>query len=190
MCMNSSTMNFVHVTVKVQDIIWDEFLISQDHVLFITFNSQNNKGELLESIRANELIVTQHKGAALITPYTNKDQYIYESEIMESVNKLNISSYEEEDIVTLRKLELKKPKCVQKLYINGYLLSLFVKMLQQSSVYRRSAITNFRECLKKMGKISQQTSIMEFSMKLVYPHKQIIDFAWYVEACFPDVLCH
>lgn len=29
-----------------------------------------------------------------------------------------------------------------------------------------------------MENISQQSGIMEFSMKLVYPHKQVIDFAW------------
>lgn len=178
-------MNSVHVTVMVQDIIWDEFLISQDNILFITFNSLNSKGELQEIIEANELIVADHEGAALFSSCINKDQHIYGSEITKSVRKLNTSSY---DIVTLRQLELRKPKCVQKLYINGYLLSLFVKTLQQSAVYRRSVITNFKECLQKTGKISQQNGIMEFSMMLLYPHKQVIDFSWYVESCFLHVL--
>lgn len=182
-------MNLVHVTVTVQDIIWDEFLISQDNILFITFNSLNSKGELQEGIKAHELIVSKNK--ATTSSCINKNQHIHGSEITKHVNKLSISSYEEEGIVSLRKLELRKPKCVQKLYINGYLLSLFVKTLQQSALYRRSVMTNFKECLKKKGKMSQQNGIMEFSMKLVLPHKQVIDFAWYVESCcFLHVLSH
>jgi len=184
MYTNSSPMNLVHVTVAVQDIIWDEFLISQDSILFITSNSLNSKGELHEGIKADELIVSSNKAAALISSCINKNQHIYGSEITKSVNKLRISSFEEGGIVTLRKLELRKPKCVQKLYINGYLLSLFVTTLQQSALYRRSVITNFKECLKKKGKMSQQNGIMEFRMKLVFPHKQVIDFAWYVESLF------
>jgi hypothetical protein len=170
-------MNLVHVTVTVQDIIWDELLISQDNILFITFNSLNSKGELQEGIKADELIVSDNKATALISSCINKNQ-IYGSEITKNVKKLSISSFEEGGIVTLRKLELRKPKCVQKLYINGYLLSLFVKTLQQSALYRRSVITNFKECLKKKGKMSQRNGIMEFRMKLVFPHKQVIDFAW------------
>jgi hypothetical protein len=176
--------------VTVQDIIWDKFLISQDNILFITFNRLNSKGELQEGIKADELIVSNNKAAALMS-CINKNKHIYGSDITKNVNKLTISSYEEGGIVTLPKLELRKPKCVQKLYINGYLLSLFVKMLQQSALYRRSVITNFKECLKKKGKMSQQNGIMEFSMKLLFPHKQVIDFMWYVESyCFLHVLCH
>jgi len=191
MYTNSSPMNLAHVTVTVQDIIWDEFLICQDNILFITFNSLHSKDELQEGIKADELIVSNNKAAALISSCINKNQHIYGSEITKNVNKLSISSYKEGGIVTLRKMELRKPKCVQKLYINGYLLSLFVKTLQQSALYRRSVITNFKECLKRKGKMSQQNRIMEFSMKLVFPHKQVIDFAWYVESyCFLHVLYH
>ena len=184
-------MNLVHVNVMVQDIIWDEFMISQDNILFITLNSLNSKGELQEGIKADELIVSKNKAAAIISSCIHKNQHIYGSEIIKNVNKLSISFYEEGGIVTLRKLELGKPKCVQKLYINGYLLSLFVKTLQQSALYRRSVITNFKECLKKKGKMPHKNGIMEFNLKLAFPHKQVIDFAWYVESyCFLHVLPH
>jgi hypothetical protein len=164
--------------VTVQDIIWDEFLISQDNVVFVTFNCLSSKGELQEGIKASELMVSKDKAAALISSCINKNQHIYESQITKNVNKLSISSFEEGNIVSLRKLELRKPKCVRKLYINGYLLSIFVKTLQQSALYRRSVMANFKECLKKKGKMSQQNGILEFCMKLVFPHKQVIDFAW------------
>jgi hypothetical protein len=179
-------MKLVHVTVMVEDIIWDEFLISEDRVLFITFNRQcsnNDIGhleELLESIKANESVVSHHKGATLIESNINNVQHINGQDSMEKVNKSDISFCVEGDTDMLQKQKLRIPKYVMKLCINGHILSLFVKTLQQSAVYRKSVVTNFKECTKKMGIVSQPSGMVKVNMKLVCPHKAIIDYAWYV----------
>lgn len=177
-------MKLIRVIVMVQDIPWDELLISQDDVLFITFNNQHSNSdvahlELIESIKANELM-SQHEGSTLIESNINNMQDINGQNITEKVNKLHISSHEKGDTNTLQAEEFRIPQCVQKLCINGYLLSLFVKTLQLSAVYRRSVLTNLKKCIKKTGRISHPSGIMKVNMKLVCPHKHIIDFAWYV----------
>lgn len=173
-------MKLIHVTVMVEGQIWDEFLISQDHVLFITFSSSGfTHLELWESIEAKELIMLEHKCA---TPLKSNNSVLNISgqDIMEKVNKLDISSSEEGDTDMFWEQKIKIPRCVQKLYINGYLLSLFVKTLQRSEVYRRSVVKHFKECIRKTGRMSHPSGIIKVNMKLVCPRKHIIDFLWYV----------
>jgi hypothetical protein len=134
----------------------------------------------MEIIKANELIMSQQEGFALIKSITNNIQHISRQNITEKVNKLDISSREKDDTNALQAEEYRIPQCVQKLCINGYLLSLFVKTLQLSAVYRRSVLTNFKKCIKNTGRISRLSGIMKVSVKLVYPRKHIIDLAWYV----------
>ncbi|PNF36987.1 hypothetical protein B7P43_G08043 [Cryptotermes secundus] len=171
-------MKLIHVTVMVQGQIWDEILISQDHVLFITFRSSDFAHlELWESIKAKELIMLEHKCATPLK-FNNSILNINGQDIMEKVNKLDISSHEEGDTDMLSEQKFKISRCVQKLYINGYLLSLFVKTLQRSEVYRRSVVKHFKECIGKTGRISHPSGIIKVNMKLVCPHKHIIDFSW------------
>jgi hypothetical protein len=177
-------MKLIHVTVTVRGQIWDEFLISQDRILFITFSSQINSSdfahlELLESIEAEDLITFEHKCATSIKS-NNSILNFSGQDIMEKVNKLDISSQEEGDTHMLREQKFKTPKCVQKLYIDGYILSLFVKTLQRSEVYRRSVVANYKECTRKMGRIPHPSGIIKVNMKLVCPRKHMIDFSWYV----------
>lgn len=176
-------MKRIHVTVTVRGQIWDEFLISQDRLLFITFSSQYNSNdfahlELLESTEAKELIMFEHKCATPIKS-NNSILNISGQDIMEKVNKLDISSHEG-DTHMLQEQKFETPRCVQKLNIDGYILSLFVKTLQRSEEYRRSVVTNYKECIRKMGRISHPSGIIKVNMKLVCPHKHIIDFSWYV----------
>jgi hypothetical protein len=178
-------MELVHVTVMVQDIVWDEFLISQDGILFITFNSQHSNNDVahlepIESTEANKLTISQHEGSTQIKCNINNIQHVNGENITEKVNKLESSSHEKGDNNTLQEEEFRIPKCVQKLYISGYLLSLFVRTLQLSAVYRRSVVTNFKKCSKRTGTISHPSSIVKVNMKLVCPRSHIIDFAWYV----------
>lgn len=177
-------MKLIHVTVTVQGQIWDEFQISQDRVLFITYSSQYNDNdfahtELLKNIEVKQLITFEHKCAIPINS-NNSVLNISGQDIMEKVNKLDISSHEESDTHMLWEQKFETQRCVQKQYVDGYILSLFVKTLQRSEVYRRSVVTNFTECIRKMGRISHPSGIIKVNMKLVCPRKHIIDFSWYV----------
>lgn len=175
-------MKCIHVIVMVQDIVWDEFIFSQEDVLFLTFNNQYSNSDVayLKLIKANKLIMSQYEVSTLMNSIVNNMKHINGQNIPEKVNKLDITSHEKGNTNTLKAQECRTPQCVQKLCINGYLLSLFVKTLRLSAVYRKSVLTNFKKYIKKTGRISQLSDIMKVNMKLVCPYKHIIDFTWYV----------
>ncbi|KAJ4448967.1 hypothetical protein ANN_00359 [Periplaneta americana] len=162
----------VHVTVFVHGKVWDTFTVSKDEVVFTNNNYSNNDVSYSRELETTEANV-----------YTSADARIKErnigngQNIVEKINKLDISSHLEGDCSILPKKSTEL-KWTHNLYINGYLLSLFIKTLLQSSVYRRYVIANFKECNKRRGLLLHPSGIVRVNIKLVHPRKNIIDFAW------------
>ncbi|KAJ9576170.1 hypothetical protein L9F63_006992, partial [Diploptera punctata] len=160
-------MDVLQVSVRVKNNIWDHFIILNDGVVFCDIDEEETAPAHLQHIKSStskQLCKNNVSIQCVKNRQKNNGQ-----EILEKVNKLDISSHG--DGCSNTTIIYRQHKNIPKLYTSGYFLSLFIKTLQRSAVYRRHVLARFQGLLKNTGPL-------QLNIKIVEPHKEIIDYAW------------
>lgn len=159
-------MEAVHVIVYVSREIWDEFFITAT-----TFSSYSEHEYCVE--------VSDH----FLCAYHLQNDTIGDNLERLCNCKLNVkSNYPPNDCTcNLSKLRIRGEKCVIfkqccKVQMNGYLVSMFIRTLKLSEVYRWLVISNL---MKYRNSAHNKNSYpCKLVVQLCAPEKDIIDYKW------------
>ncbi|PSN31555.1 hypothetical protein C0J52_24999 [Blattella germanica] len=153
-------MERLEVSVTVKNTIWDQFIISTEEIVFVECNSnlENNSTQLKKPVKITQLY-TRHIFDEKVThiglPQENGQ------DVLDRMHELDISTHLE-GISNIRKTDKSRQhNIIPKLYVNGYLLSIFVRTLKLSRFYRKRVFTRFKTLLKKIRPLHINITLVE-----------------------------